>query len=115
MDASLVWVTIDCGGGVAPSTGVSGGGYSLSFTVGQHDAAPRRVYGTHSLAPGFWGAACEYDWCPGDLNLDGVVDGLDLGSLLSAWSSPGAADLDGSGIVDGSDVGLLLSAWGPCG
>ena len=57
--------------------------------------------------------------CPADLNVDGVVDGFDLGTLLSAWGLPGspatgAGDLDGSGVVDGSDLGLLLSAWGTC-
>jgi len=62
---------------------------------------------------------------PGDLDLDGSVDGADLGLLLLAWgpcdpparrSSPGgragcAADLTGDGVVDGADLGLLLLAW----
>jgi hypothetical protein len=25
-----------------------------------------------------------------------------------------ASDLDANGIVDGADLGLLLSGWGPC-
>jgi len=52
--------------------------------------------------------------CPADLNGDGIVDGADLGALLSAWGSDGAADLNGDGIVDGADLGILLSAWGAC-
>ncbi len=49
----------------------------------------------------------------GDLNGDGVVDGADLGLLLSAWGSGGSdADLNEDGVVDGADLGLLLSAWG---
>jgi len=51
----------------------------------------------------------------GDLNGDGVVDGADLGALLSQWGAvdPGtAADLNGDGVVDGADLGLLLGAWG---
>ncbi len=48
----------------------------------------------------------------GDMNNDGLVDGADLGLLLSAWGSDsGAADLDGDGIVNGADLGLLLSSW----
>ncbi len=52
-----------------------------------------------------------------DINLDGVVDGADLGLLLAAWGTcPDAAscvaDLNGSGTVDGADLGLLLANWG---
>ena len=46
-----------------------------------------------------------------DLNGDGVIDGLDLGVLLSQWGGRGTADLNGDGIVDGLDLGILLAAW----
>ena len=56
--------------------------------------------------------------CPADLNGDGVVDGLDLGTLLAQWSGlpgspvcPCSADLDGNGVVDGLDLGQLLADW----
>ena len=57
--------------------------------------------------------------CVGDLNLDGVVNGADLGLLLGAWGvCPGApgctGDLNNDGVVNGADLGLLLGAWGPC-
>lgn len=45
-------------------------------------------------------------------NGDGIVDGADLGELLSTWGGPGAGDIDGSGTVDSADLGLLLQAWG---
>lgn len=48
---------------------------------------------------------------PADLNCDGVVNGGDLGLLLSQWDGPGTGDLNHDGIVDGADVGLLLAAW----
>tara|TARA_S200002703_G_C3777196_1_gene239296 strand:+ start:569 stop:1072 length:504 start_codon:yes stop_codon:yes gene_type:complete len=44
-----------------------------------------------------------------DLNQDGIVDGSDLGSLMSSWGSAGGpADLNTDGIVDGNDLGILL-------
>lgn len=53
---------------------------------------------------------------PGDVNGDGVVDGADLGLLLTAWGACGTpsncpADLDGNGVVDGADLGTLLTNW----
>ncbi len=73
----------------------------------------------------------------GDLTCDWIVDGQDLGLLLSAWGEcavapqqdrggrdgrptdgdrpteppPCPADLNGDTIVDGADLGLLLSNW----
>jgi hypothetical protein len=54
--------------------------------------------------------------CLGDFNGNGVVDGGDLGLLLSAWGKCGGCpeDLNGSGVVDGGDIGLLLAAFGAC-
>jgi hypothetical protein len=51
----------------------------------------------------------------GDLNEDFVVDGADLGILLSAWGECDgtcAADLNHDGDVNGADLGDLLSVWG---
>jgi hypothetical protein len=52
-----------------------------------------------------------------DLNLDGRVNGADLGTLLGSWGQSGdpaalPADLDANGTVDGSDLGRLLGDWG---
>jgi formylglycine-generating enzyme required for sulfatase activity len=50
----------------------------------------------------------------GDFSLDGVVDGKDLGFMLSVWGSPDPfADTNGDGIVNGDDLGVLLAQWGP--
>lgn len=53
--------------------------------------------------------------CPGDVNGDRIVDGVDLNTLLGFWNtnSP-AVDLDGNGLVDGGDLTILLGLWGPC-
>jgi len=60
-----------------------------------------------------WLYGCDAPSIPGDLNGDGVVDGADLGILLSAWGrcADCPADLDGNGVVDGADLGILLSNW----
>ena len=60
---------------------------------------------------------CE---CLGDIFVDGIVNGADLGALLSYWgpvttSPPSrACDLNGDERVDGSDLGTLLANWGSC-
>lgn len=55
--------------------------------------------------------------CLGDLNLDGTVNGVDLGEVFGAWgecSGSCAADLDGSGHVDAGDIAVALASWGDC-
>ena len=52
--------------------------------------------------------------CPGDFNQDGVIDGIDLGILLSGWGICPAGsdcfqDLNEDGEVNGADLGVLLS------
>jgi hypothetical protein len=66
----------------------------------------------HYCAAGVDSTTC----CPADLYPNGVVNGADLGILLSEWGSatPVSADLNGDGTVDGIDLGALLGAWGPC-
>lgn len=77
-------------------------------------------------APGYdttfgWGvpnaaAAMKAALRPADLDLDGVVDGADLGVLLSKWGSASpTGDIDGNGVVDGADLGEMLSAWSVAG
>ncbi|HMN97494.1 MAG TPA: hypothetical protein PKC43_14195 [Phycisphaerales bacterium] len=48
-----------------------------------------------------------------DLNCDGIVNGADLGILLSQWGPCDgcSADFDGDGEIDGADLGVLLAAW----
>jgi hypothetical protein len=77
----------------------------------------RRLVATALLGALSVGAAAHAEQCscPGDVNINGVVDGADLGALLSAWgSSNAAADFDGNGVVNGSDLGILLANWGSC-
>jgi hypothetical protein len=53
---------------------------------------------------------------PADLNMDGFVDGLDLGILLGNFGSSSDAaggELSGTAPVDGLDLGILLGEWNP--
>ena len=55
--------------------------------------------------------------CPGDLNLDGNVDVIDLLLIIDDWNSvdPGnPADLDNDGVVAVGDVMIALESWGSC-
>ena len=60
---------------------------------------------------------CE---CIGDIYVDGIVNGGDLGVLLAYWGSTTSAaksiacDLNVDGVENGSDLGILLAHWGPC-
>ncbi len=53
--------------------------------------------------------------CDADLNGDGMVDGADLGLLLSSWdTSNDAPDLNNDNTVNGDDLGALFASWGRC-
>ena len=56
--------------------------------------------------------------CVGDIYENHIVDGGDLGILLSEWGvvTPTTnSDLNRDGFVNGADLGMLLANWGPCG
>jgi hypothetical protein len=64
---------------------------------------------------------CVWDMVPGSGGADigdGVVDVLDLLTVLAAWGSTGSgfgsADVDCSGVVDIGDLLDVLAAWGAC-
>ena len=51
--------------------------------------------------------------CDADLNNDGVVNGLDVGSFIAAFGSTDPdADFNGTGFVNGLDVGPFVSGFG---
>jgi hypothetical protein len=56
-----------------------------------------------------YGASCTPALI-GDLDGNGVVNGIDLGILLGAWGT-NTYDLSGDGIISGPDLGLLLANW----
>ena len=70
------------------------------------------IVAAHDDTPGVANAPCAVP-CPGDYNANGIRDGADLATLLSAWGTPGG-DIDGDANTSGSDLATLLSGWGAC-
>lgn len=102
---------------VAASGGRSAvGAFTMTSVYGQPSALDRVATGALVLEPGF--LCVEQSDVPlaGDLNGDGVVDGVDLATLLARWgpcgSGPCVPDIDRSGSVDGVDLAFLLANWG---
>lgn len=54
--------------------------------------------------------------CAGDVNGDGLVDGVDLANVIGSWGACAgcSGDFNGDGIIDGSDITLVLGGWGTC-
>ncbi len=55
--------------------------------------------------------------CFADITGDGVINGGDLGIVLSSWgaaAASGVGDVNHDGVVSSIDLALVLSAWGPC-
>ncbi len=53
---------------------------------------------------------------PGDVNLDGIVNGQDIAVVASHWlhtqaGGSGPGDANGDGIVNGQDIALIASNW----
>jgi hypothetical protein len=55
--------------------------------------------------------------CLADIFVDGLVNGADLGIVLSQWGQGAGAegDINRDGSVDGADLATVLGTWGPCG
>ncbi len=117
----LSWSTIDGGGGES-----SGGGYTLTGTVGQPDAqAPAMTGGSYSLQGGFWPGTlppCNA-FAPVDYDQDCDVDNNDFQFFESCATGPeipqvdtncSGALLDGDPDVDGADFAVFqLCLTGP--
>ena len=106
-------VALDCNANAIPDT--------CDFASGfEHDCDANGIPDSCDIAAGAedkngngYQDACELG--RGDLNLDGVVDGADLGIMLSWWGATGypTGDLNRDGVIDGVDLGTLLGNWGP--
>ena len=95
----------------------------------------RMLLAGKTLAEAAWSSALQLSWVntvvgdplmtwkqllPGDANMDGRVDSLDLTLLSANWgkSVPGGGngwaegDLNGDGVVDMADLAILSADWG---
>ena len=57
--------------------------------------------------------------CPADLNQDNIVNGADIGLMISIWGGcpeTGCTygDLNNDNQINGADLGLLFAEWGTC-
>ena len=53
--------------------------------------------------------------CEADTDLNRIVDGADLATVLSRWGGGGGmGDINRDGSVDAADLTVLLAAWGTC-
>ena len=104
------------------STGVQTGAFVTTTDMSVPSTLPLGAFNLRVTANGiaslpwvFWNPNPN---CVADLNLDGKVDGADLGIMLVAWgpvsSSTGPGDINGDGITNGEDLGILLATWGNC-
>lgn len=67
-------------------------------------------------APGFAAESINTSWTltflPGDVNYDGVVNGLDIDSVASNWlANTRVGDANGDGVVNGLDISLIAAHW----
>ena len=101
----LDWYTIDGGGGTS-----SGGAYTLSGTIGQHDASTPLSGGAYELGPGFWyGAGVD---CVSDFDGNGLVNFADVQAFVLAFNAASpAADVDGNGVLNVADVQTFILAF----
>ena len=113
--------------GIEGGSNVGGGAASVSFALDPSGLAPGEYLAIATIVtrdesvPGAGTASIQATLRavvapgsgagPADLNGDGIVDGADLGLLLSSWGVPGIGDLNANGITDGVDLGLLLANW----
>jgi hypothetical protein len=101
----LDWYTIDGGGGTS-----SGGAYTLSGTIGQHDASTPLTGGAYTLGPGFWYGAGTT--CAADIDGDGLLTFGDVSAFLTFFNGGNpAADIDGDGLLTFGDVSLFISLF----
>lgn len=93
----------------------SGGAFTLSGTVGQHDAGDPMAGGAFAVHTGFWPAAIVQDACPADLAAPfGQIDLFDLLTFLDLYNAqaPGADFAAPFGQIDLFDMLTFIDLYG---
>ena len=121
---------IECDGcGFAAGLEASGGAqFTVTESTFNPSCADCNLNSTPDLEEIVMGAAADSNRnsipdtceCIGDIDLDGAINGSDLGTMLAYWgpvtteSVSLLSDLNADGFVNGSDLGALLAHWGAC-
>jgi hypothetical protein len=92
------------------------GAYTLASVYGQSTSLDAMNASSVILSPGYLCIEADDVGNPGDLNNDGIVNGVDLAIILSTWGLCGSgaciADINQDGLVNGIDLAVVLSNWG---
>lgn len=108
-DGTVAWrTTVASNAGTKYRFGSSTASDNSAVMVWQGTPTTNDIFAARVDSNGVLGAAAAP---AGDLNGDGLVNGMDLASLLSQWGGSGSADIDHDGSVGGSDLAILLSGW----
>ncbi len=112
-DGELLWTQTlvdDAGANVTVYTGPAFGADDTAFfSTLEMTLTPNSVFRIFAVD------ASEGDFCPGDVDGDGVIGFNDLNLLLGDYGQSGAGlpgDIDGDGDVDFSDLNALLGVYG---
>jgi hypothetical protein len=122
----------ECNAPAGPFRQIAAGGESRGFTIGLRPDGTLVSWGFNgngegnvpsvrvdSIAVGqFHGVGLVANPCPGDITGNGVVDAIDLASVLTSWGTAGSGefnpDANRDGIVDATDLAFVLASWGSC-
>ncbi|USO00078.1 MAG: hypothetical protein H6810_05290 [Phycisphaeraceae bacterium] len=107
-DYSINWYTIDGGGGTS-----AGGGYTLSGTIGQHDASNAMTGGAYTLTGGFWAGVGAGPCNAADIAEPyGILDLVDITTFVSGFlGTDPIADLNSDGLFDLTDINLFVTTF----
>ena len=101
----LTWNTYDCGGGVS-----TGGGFTLTGTVGQPDAGAMSS-GSVMVLGGFWGAGGPPPCYP-DCNGDAALNLGDFGCFQTKFAlGDPYADCNGDAVLNLGDFGCFQTKF----
>lgn len=84
-----------------------------NLTVGQTYYFSVSAYDTSNNESAFSAQVNKFISLTSDFNLDGRVNSVDFGVMMSSWGSTArpAADINKDGAVNAVDLGILLSQW----
>ncbi len=78
-------------------------------------ANPEAYAACQALKAEMWNLLDQGEACPGDGNLDRLVNAEDIENLFDWWGNwPTVYDFNNDGLTDAEDLAAILSNWGEC-